>query len=69
MPDGIFANSLHIFSLMKDKGNLLRKPYVKSLSDGLFEAIAKSEEGIARAFLKVKSKVIIIFHAFIKKNQ
>lgn len=56
--------------LLGEFGNDLKKPYVNSFGDGLFELRAKSTDGIARAFFTFKKdKIIIIFHVFIKKTQ
>lgn len=75
--DAIDALPLHLklkmfdnIELLAEFGNELKKPYVEAFGGGLFELRAKSVEGIARAFFTYDAgRIIIIFHAFVKKTQ
>lgn len=52
------------------KGNELREPYSKSLSDGIFEIRAIQGNNIARVlYFFVVGKKIILTNGFVKKTQ
>ncbi len=69
-PPGILANFLHIVEMIEDLGPNLGKPYVGSLSSGLYEIRAKGKEGIGRSiYCMASGKEIVILHSFIKKSQ
>lgn len=68
-PVGIRAFYARTVDRMKIYGPDLRMPFTRALKDGLFEIRAIGKEGIGRAFYcTVKSKRIIVLHAFIKKT-
>jgi len=69
-PSGILANFLHIAEMIEKLGPNIGKPYVGSLSSGLYEIRAKGKEGIGRSMYCVaKGKEVVILHSFIKKTQ
>ena len=69
-PKGILANFLHIVEMIEEFGPNLGKPYVGSLSSGLYEIRSKGKEGIGRSiYFVVKGREVIILHSFIKKTQ
>lgn len=75
--DTIDALPLHLklkifdnIELLSEFGNKLKKSYVEAFGGGLFELRTKGVEGIARAFFTYDAgKIVIIFHAFVKKTQ
>ena len=70
LPIDLQAKFLRIAKLIEDDGVFgIAKPYVKSLSKGLWEIRIKGQSGIARALFVIKNKEIIILHVFIKKTQ
>ncbi len=70
LPIDLQAKFLRIAKLIESDGVFgVAKPYVKSLSKGLWEIRIKGTSGIARALFFIKNKEIIILHVFIKKTQ
>ena len=75
--DTIDALPLHLklkifdnIELLSEFGNKLKKPYVEAFGGGLFELRTKGVEGIARAFFTYDAgRIIIMFHAFVKKRK
>ena len=64
--DAIDGLPLHLKLKMFDNIELIAEAF----GGGLFELRAKSVEGIARAFFTYDAgKIVIIFHAFVKKTQ
>lgn len=69
LPDGILANMLKIFDMVKEAGPNLGRPHSAPLGDGLFEFRAKGKEGIARSiFCTIVDSEIVILHTIIKKS-
>ena len=70
-PSGILANFLHIAEMIEELGPNLGKPYVGSLSSGLYEIRAKGKEGIGRSlYCVVKTEhEVVILHSYIKKTR
>jgi phage-related protein len=69
LTDGILANMLKIFEMVKETGPNLGRPHSAPLGDGLFEFRAKGKEGIARSiFCTVIDNEIVILHTVIKKS-
>ncbi len=69
LPDGILANMLKIFDMVKEVGPNLGRPHSAPLGDGLFEFRAKEKEGIARSiFCTVVDNEVVILHTVIKKS-
>ena len=60
----------HLLELLELKGNELREPYSKSLSDGIFEIRAIQGNNITRVlYFFVVDKKIILTNGFVKKTQ
>ena len=69
LPDGILANLLRIFDMVKEVGPNLERPHSVRLSDGLFEFRAKGKEGISRSiFCTVIANEVVVLHTIIKKS-
>ncbi len=70
-PSGIKAKFTHIAELLKVHGpSEVGMPFVKAMGSGLFEILARGQEGIGRAFFCMAAeRKIIILHGFIKKSQ
>ena len=69
LPDGILANLLKIFEMVKEVGPNLGRPHSAPLGDGLFEFRAKGKEAIARSiFCTVVNKEVVILHTIVKKS-
>ena len=69
-PVGIYADFLHLATLMEEHGADLRMPHSRAMGDGLFELRCKGAEGIGRAFYcTVVGRRIVIVHSLIKKTQ
>jgi phage-related protein len=69
-PTGILANFLHISEMIEELGPNIGKPYIGSLSSGLYEIRSKGKEGIGRSmYCQAKGREIVILHSFIKKSQ
>lgn len=69
-PDGMRARYLALALRMVEYGPDLGMPHTEAMGGGLFEIRAKGREGIGRAFYcTLKSRRIVILHAFIKKTQ
>ena len=64
------AKVLRTIDLLKNNGPLLREPYSKSLSDGIFELRIKQGNDITRIlyFFFIGNKAILT-NGFIKKSQ
>lgn len=64
------AKLLMEICLLEEKGNQLREPYSKHLSDGIFELRAKVGTDISRVlyFFYYEGRIILT-HGFIKKTQ
>lgn len=59
-----------LLELLELKGNELREPYSKSLSDGIFEIRANQGNDITRVlYFFVVGKKIILTNGFVKKTQ
>lgn len=59
-----------LLELLELKGNELREPYSKSLSDGIFEIRAIQGNNITRVlYFFVAGKKIILTNGFVKKTQ
>ena len=59
-----------LLELLELKGNELREPYSKSLSDGIFEIRAIQGNNITRVlYFFVVDKKIILTNGFVKKRQ
>lgn len=59
-----------LLELLELKGNELREPYSKSLSDGIFEICAIQGNNIMRVlYFFVVDKKIILTNGFVKKTQ
>ena len=59
-----------LLELLELKGNELREPYSKSLSDGIFEIRAIQGNNITRVlYFFVVGKKIILTNGFVKKTQ
>ena len=64
------AKLFHLLELLELKGNELREPYSKSLSDGIFEIRAIQGNHISRVlYFFVVGKKIILTNGFVKKTQ
>lgn len=59
-----------IIEILQEKGNLLREPYSKHLSDGIFEIRGKVGNNISRVlyFFYYNDKIILT-NGFVKKTQ
>ena len=59
-----------LLELLEIKGNELREPYSKSLSDGIFEIRAIQGNNITRVlYFFVVGKKVILTNGFVKKTQ
>ncbi len=59
-----------IMKVLQEKGNELREPYSKHLSDGIFEIRGKAGSDISRVlYFFYHGGKIIITNGFIKKTQ
>lgn len=64
------AKLFRLLELLELKGNELRGPYSKSLSDGIFEIRAVQGNNITRVlYFFVIGKKIILTNGFVKKTQ
>lgn len=64
------AKLFRLLELLELKGNELREPYSKSLSDGIFEIRAIQGNNISRVlYFFVVGKKIILTNGFVKKTQ
>lgn len=64
------AKLFRLLELLELKGNELREPYSKSLSDGIFEIRAVQGNNITRVlYFFVIGKKIILTNGFVKKTQ
>ncbi len=64
------AKLFHLLELLELKGNELREPYSKPLSDGIFEIRAIQGNNITRVlYFFVIGKKIILTNGFVKKTQ
>ncbi len=64
------AKIVGLLELLEEKGNQLREPYSKYVSDGIFEIRCKVGSDITRIFyFFYYNKKIIITNGFIKKSQ
>ena len=64
------AKIFRLIELLELKGNDLREPYSKSLSDGIFEIRAIQGNNITRVlYFFVVGKKIILTNGFVKKTQ
>ena len=64
------AKLFHLLELLELKGNELREPYSKLLSDGIFEIRAIQGHTITRVlYFFVVGKKIILTNGFVKKTQ
>jgi len=59
-----------LLELLELKGNELREPYSKSLSDGIFEILAIQGNNITRVlYFFIVGKKVILTNGFVKKTQ
>ncbi len=64
------AKLFRLLELLELKGNDLREPYSKSLSDGIFEIRAIQGSNITRVlYFFVVGKKVILTNGFVKKTQ
>lgn len=64
------AKVFRTLELLEYKGNSLREPFSKHLSDGIFELRVKQSSNIVRAlYFFVVGKRIILTNGFVKKTQ
>ncbi len=64
------AKIFRLIELLELKGNKLREPYSKPLSDGIFEIRAIQGNNITRVlYFFVVGKKIILTNGFVKKTQ
>ena len=64
------AKLFRLLELLELKGNDLREPYSKSLSDGIFEIRAIQGNNITRVlYFFVVGKKVILTNGFVKKTQ
>ena len=64
------ARAVQYISLLSEKGNELREPYSKNLSDGIFELRIKQGSDISRVmYFFYIGKRIVMTNGFIKKTQ
>lgn len=64
------AKLFRLLELLELKGNDLREPYSKPLSDGIFEVRAMQGNQITRVlYFFVIGKKIILTNGFVKKTQ
>jgi phage-related protein len=64
------ARLVGILQILQEKGNMLRKPYSKSLSDGIFEVRGKVGSDISRVlYFFYNDGKIILTNGFVKKTQ
>lgn len=64
------AKLFRLLELLELKGNDLREPYSKPLSDGIFEVRAIQGDQITRVlYFFVIGKKIILTNGFVKKTQ
>lgn len=64
------AKIYRMLTLLEERGNELREPYSKNLTDGIFEIRAKQGNNITRVlyFFYVNNKIILT-NGFVKKSQ
>ena len=64
------AKLIGIINILKEKGNLLREPYTKALSDGIFEIRGRVGNDISRVlyFFYFNNKIVFT-NGFVKKTQ
>ena len=64
------AKLFHLLELLELKGNELREPYSKPLSDGIFEIRAIQGNNITRVlYFFIYERKIILTNGFIKKTR
>lgn len=64
------AKVFRTLELLEYKGNYLREPFSKHLSDGIFELRVKQSSNIVRVlYFFVVGKRIILTNGFVKKTQ
>ncbi len=64
------AKLFRLLELLELKGNDLREPYSKPLSDGIFEIRAAQGNNISRVlYFFVVGKKVILTNGFVKKSQ
>lgn len=67
---GMKAKLIGTFDLLAEFGPLIRAPYSKYLTDGIFELRVQKGNNIIRVFYFFeKNKVIILTNGYIKKTQ
>ena len=70
LDDKMRAKLIGLLELLEEKGPVLREPYSKHLSDGIFELRCKFGSDITRAlYFFCKGNQIIVTNGFIKKTQ
>lgn len=66
----LHARTLRMIELLRERGNELREPYTKPLSDGIFELRIQSGNNAARiCYFFMVGRNIIMTNGFIKKTQ
>lgn len=70
LDDKMRAKIVGLLEILQDHGNMLREPYSKHLSDGIFELRCKVGSNISRVlyFFYFDGKIIVT-NGFIKKTQ
>lgn len=64
------ARTLRTIELLRERGNELREPYTKHLSDGIFELRIQSGNNIVRVcYFFMVGRNIILTNGFVKKTQ
>ncbi len=68
-PNDVYADFLHLASLLHEHGVDLRMPHSRALGKGLFELRCRGKEGDGRAFYcMLTGRTIVILHSLIKKT-
>ena len=64
------AKLIGLLEILEEKGNLLREPYSKHLSEGIFELRCQMGNNITRVlYFFYYQKKIIVTNGFVKKTQ
>lgn len=64
------AKMVHMIELLRDNGYLLREPYSKHLTDGIFELRAQAGSDISRVlYFFYTGRKVVLTQGFIKKTQ
>lgn len=64
------AKTTQMIGILEEKGNELREPYSKPLTDGIFELRIKFSSNISRVlYFFVVGNKIVLTNGFVKKSQ